>query len=429
VPAINNSATAEMPFKPATEAPEGSTFLLEENQPPDRRSAAYADLIRSGFRFAGVELGQSLWTRSEAIANSGGVAPVVLPTIPVDGPTKAFFDGVSSPLYISGSLNVVLSGWAFVEQRTAPTPDVFIEVRDVRTGKTEYYPAHRHARPDVARHFNNKSLEMSGFRATIPMRKRFFPNGLRLRVVQAVGKQLYTSATELVVERGMQDFAKGVREELARTFLRGSGIEIGALQRKLIVPSGCEVRYVDRMSISDLLRHYPELAGMPLQAPDLIDDGEQLNTIAGRSLDFVIANHFFEHSENPIQTLSNLLRVLKATGVLFMAVPDKRYTFDSQRPSTSFSTVKETYENGRRADRNQLYEQWARFVEMAHEDSVPVRSQQLMDEKYSIHFNVWDLDELLSFLLSSRAAFRLPLEILAAVTSDNENIVLLERTA
>ncbi|MBV9155889.1 MAG: methyltransferase domain-containing protein, partial [Acidobacteriaceae bacterium] len=177
-----------------------------------------------------------------------------------------------------------------------------------------------------------------------------------------------------------------------------------------------------------LTHHYPELGELPLQAPDLIDDGEHLDTIAENSLDFVVANHFFEHSENPIRTLENLLRVLKPSGVLFMAIPDKRYTFDAERPSTAFATLRSTYKTGVRPDRLELYREWVQLCEM-NRTSWEDRFNCLLNENYSIHFNVWSADELLAFLIEARQEFNLPFQILSAVCSDNETIVLLERTS
>jgi predicted SAM-dependent methyltransferase len=321
-----------------------------------------------------------------------------------------------------------LSGWAFVDFDPFILPEIYIEVTDLRTGKSECYAASRYERADVMQHFQNPALLTSGFRARIPMRP-FSPNGLRLRVLQCDPQTCYTSAAELLVERKTEEFERSARDGLARKFLRGSGIEIGALQRRLSVPASCNVRYVDRLPMADLLRHYPELHGLPLQPPDLIDNGERLDNIVAGSLDFVIANHFFEHSENPIQTLANLLRVMKPSGVLFMAVPDKRYTFDAERPSTSFAILRSTYKTGERPDRTELYREWVRFVEMQGDATKEERVLHLMNEKYSIHFNVWALDELLAFLIDTRREFGLPFEIISTVCSDNEVIVLLARTA
>ena len=91
-----------------------------------------------------------------------------------------------------------------------------------------------------------------------------------------------------------------MRLELAERYLRGSGIEVGALNVPLPIPAGASVRYVDRMSLEDLRAQYPELGDWPFVPPDVIDDGELLETFADGTLDFVIANHFIEHCQNPI---------------------------------------------------------------------------------------------------------------------------------
>src|SRR6185436_2198523 len=121
------------------------------------------------------------------------------------------------------------------------------------------------------------------------------------------------------------------RTAIAAVFLRGDGIEIGALHQPLPVPALARVKYVDRMTAVELRRQYEELAGQPLVETDIIDNGEQLTTIGDRTQDFVIANHFLEHCQNPVQTFHNLFRVLKAGGVVYLAVPDKRFTFDVDR--------------------------------------------------------------------------------------------------
>ena len=61
---------------------------------------------------------------------------------------------------------------------------------------------------------------------------------------------------------------------------------------------------------------------------DVIDNGETLQTLPDARQDFVVANHFLEHCQDPIGTIVNHFRVLKPGGVLFMAVPDKRWSFD-----------------------------------------------------------------------------------------------------
>ncbi len=87
------------------------------------------------------------------------------------------------------------------------------------------------------------------------------------------------------------------RDTVAATYIQGNGIEIGALHNPLRVPPGVKVAYVDRLSVQDLRKHYPELNDKELVNVDIIDDGEKLSTIADASTDFVIANHFIEHTQ------------------------------------------------------------------------------------------------------------------------------------
>src|SRR5262245_25200764 len=82
-----------------------------------------------------------------------------------------------------------------------------------------------------------------------------------------------------------------LRKALADTVRAGEGIEIGGLHIPLRVPGGVRLRYVDRMPVEELRKHYPELANEKLVPVHVIDDGEKLATFARESQDFIIANH------------------------------------------------------------------------------------------------------------------------------------------
>ena len=125
------------------------------------------------------------------------------------------------------------------------------------------------------------------------------------------------------------------RESIAVAFLRGDGSEIGMLHSPLRVPTTAHVKYVDQMPVPELRRQYPELGAEAFVEPDIIDDGERLTTIGDSTQDFVIANHFLEHCQNPVLAPHNLLRVLKSAAVLYPAAPAKRFTFDVDRSCTT----------------------------------------------------------------------------------------------
>ena len=79
------------------------------------------------------------------------------------------------------------------------------------------------------------------------------------------------------------------------------------------------------MDENDLRRHYPELNDLPLVNVNIVDDGEKLTAFEPNSQDFIIANHFLEHTQDPIGTVRRHLEVLRPDGVLYMAVPDRRF--------------------------------------------------------------------------------------------------------
>lgn len=218
------------------------------------------------------------------------------------------------------------------------------------------------------------------------------------------------------------------REAIAAMFLRGAGIEIGALHQPLRVPPAATVKYVDRMSAADLARQYADLAGVTLVETDIIDDGETLATIGDATQDFVIANHFLEHCQNPFRTLQNLFRVLKAGGVLYMAVPDQRFTFDADRPCTTIAHLLRDYTEGPEGSKLSHFEEWSRLVNKRTDEAlVDEEVRHLVNINYSIHFHVWGAAELLEFIAALRRFVSFELEIF--LRNGPESVFVLRRTA
>lgn len=193
-----------------------------------------------------------------------------------------------------------------------------------------------------------------------------------------------------------------LRKEVAKKYIRGKGIEIGALHNPLPVheiDAIEEVKYVDRYNVEGLRKHYPELNNLSLVNVDIIDDGEKLDTIDNNSLDFIICNHMLEHCENPIGTIRNHIKKLKSGGVLFMAIPDKRYTFDKNREITSFTHLLKDDQVGTEQSRRGHFWEWTVYVNNVQGDSQIQESiAYLMAMNYSIHFHVWDEYALGDFL-------------------------------
>ena len=218
-----------------------------------------------------------------------------------------------------------------------------------------------------------------------------------------------------------------VRRRLANQYLAGEGLEIGALHIPLSVPRNASVSYVDRLSVPELREHYPELDDYDVVAPDIIDDGERLGSITDSAYDFVIANHMIEHCEDPIGTIQSHLRVLKPGGVIYMAVPDCRYTFDRNRTTTSLGHVTRDHLEGAEWSRREHYEDWALHIDEVAPDQISSRADELEALQYSIHFHVWTPAAFLEMLTACRREFGFPLEVDALERNDHEFIVIIRR--
>jgi SAM-dependent methyltransferase len=404
------------------------------------RQAKYELLIQMNYYFAGMTGDYSLWTAAKQPANNGlDSAPMVLSELPqalkilpVKSSGVVQMDVVMAPpgqiLQIPVRADFSISGWAMIAADQSPAVHIFARARHEETGVEEYLRLPREARPDVLGHFGTENLLMTGFRADLsPLCHRIGTHDVS--IVQSDGSFLYESGQLFRFAIALQEYELTSRVGLANRYIRGSGIEIGALQKPTRLNGAVQVRYIDRMSLQKLLEHYPEMAQIPVQAPDIVDDGQLLQHIAEDSQDFAIANHFLEHCPDPIRSIHNMLRVVKQGGILYLAVPDKRHTFDLRRPITPYGALKSAYVSGQRAGCAELFYEWSHLVYNLPPAEAAIRGKRLMEEDYSIHYNVWATADLLNFLLTAQHDFQIPFELVAVVSSENETIVLLERTA
>ncbi len=201
-----------------------------------------------------------------------------------------------------------------------------------------------------------------------------------------------------------------------KKYLHGEGIEIGALHKPLDLTglNITKISYVDRLSTDDLRVHYPELNDLPLVHVDIIDDGSTLARIPENSLEFIIANHVFEHLDNPIQALQNWYYRLRPEGILFLAVPDKRFTFDKDR---SLTTLQHLWDDYHDSDDDRQKRNYAHFMETAEiiekrtGKDAEDRVADLIARNYSIHFHTWDFLSFRAFLRTICNELEIPYSI------------------
>lgn len=75
-----------------------------------------------------------------------------------------------------------------------------------------------------------------------------------------------------------------------------------------------------------------------------IAEATNLAQCASGFYDFVLSSHTLEHVANPLQALSEWIRVLKEEGLLVLVLPHKDGTFDHQRPVTLLAHLIQDFE-------------------------------------------------------------------------------------
>lgn len=219
------------------------------------------------------------------------------------------------------------------------------------------------------------------------------------------------------------------RETIANIYIKGKGLEIGALHVPTRVPKTAKVKYIDRMTVLDLRRQYPELNNEKFVDVDIIDDSEHLSKIKDLSQDFIIANHFLEHCQNPIATINNMMRVLKKNGVLYLSIPDKRYSFDADRPVTPINHLMRDYMEGPVWSKRQHLKEWAKYIDKIKKNSEVERRVLLLDNiNYSIHYHAWTQVDMLELMLTLKKKLHFNFEVELMLKNMGEVIFILRKT-
>jgi len=109
---------------------------------------------------------------------------------------------------------------------------------------------------------------------------------------------------------------------------------------------GWNARSIDHLSRSELALKYAGHPGVDTSRIEDVDfiwtDGPLSSAVpesAHGSFDAVIASHVIEHSPDLIGFLESIAALLKPSGVVALAVPDKRYCFDYFKPLTMTGEV------------------------------------------------------------------------------------------
>lgn len=159
----------------------------------------------------------------------------------------------------------------------------------------------------------------------------------------------------------MSEIAKDKKRDIVRrrVFMKNvpdyaklSGLEIGALCSPLLTKEESNVKYYDIFPKETLIEHFQEFyPGRTFVDVDFVARTRSLSEVLGDiKFDYFIANHVIEHIPDFIGFFKAVYESLNENGKFFLAIPDRRFTFDIDRSETSAGHLVVDYENNGSVD-------------------------------------------------------------------------------
>jgi len=126
---------------------------------------------------------------------------------------------------------------------------------------------------------------------------------------------------------------------------RSRGLEIGPRSAPIVTKAEGPVLYVDYAPTEELraAQFDPSIDPAAIVEVDVVWGEQPLAEAAGQPQDYVVASHVIEHVPDLVGWLLELHAALKPGGVLGLAIPDRRFTFDRLRRESSLADMVEAY--------------------------------------------------------------------------------------
>ncbi len=159
----------------------------------------------------------------------------------------------------------------------------------------------------------------------------------------------------------------------------GSGLELGPLTTPIVTKDEGRIFYVDHMSTADLRKKY---ANEPVELDQIVTvdyvlGNNTLKKVVGtKKFNYIIASHVIEHVPDVVSWLQEIASILKPNGILALAIPDKRFTFDITRQDSRPADIIGAYvDKHTRASSAGMYD-------FAIEYRQKINAQEVVDNKY-----------------------------------------------
>lgn len=171
------------------------------------------------------------------------------------------------------------------------------------------------------------------------------------------------------------------------------GIEIGALDRPIVPSDVGPIFYVDHLTTEGLRTKYAERPNVDVERivdVDFVWDDRAFDEVVSSiaPVDYVVASHVIEHVPDMLGWLRQIHGVLRDGGILALLIPDRRYTFDYRRITTSTSQVVDAFlREDRVPSPGQVFDHFSNAIEVDR-DTAWDRSVDAIDcpYRFSIEF-------------------------------------------
>jgi SAM-dependent methyltransferase len=120
-----------------------------------------------------------------------------------------------------------------------------------------------------------------------------------------------------------------------------TGLEIGPHNQPMVTKDEGNIVYMDFLTREEHIKkdsHAPYIEDIP-ETDIIIKDNNYINYVDDRRFDYIIANHVAEHAPDFVGFLNMLSSMLNPDGIVFLAIPDKKFTFDKFRQNTTLAHV------------------------------------------------------------------------------------------
>lgn len=181
----------------------------------------------------------------------------------------------------------------------------------------------------------------------------------------------------------------GFRDHVRR-YLVGEGLDLGPWHEPFFSPNG-SIKTVERYSLRDLKINFADLPVeelAKLQEPDFVCDFDKnfLAKFDNESYDFIVASHLLEHVAQPFLLISDIHRVLKRGGLLLIALPDLRNTFDNKRTPMDFEHFKKDIKFQIKIDHlSHVIDYVSNVLNISPDKMSSQDTQKVISESYHVH--------------------------------------------